>query len=88
MVRDDADQRHIVVDRLSVRAMELRRWHFIVAMVAGWLCREQDGVIHYLKEENRVLRELLGGNACASRTRNVDAWPKRARSWAAADCAA
>ena len=40
--------------------MELRRWHFIVAMVAGWLCREQEGVIHYLKEENRVLRELLG----------------------------
>jgi putative transposase len=40
--------------------MELGRWHFIVAMVAGWLCREQEGVIRYLQEENRVLRELLG----------------------------
>ncbi len=41
--------------------MELHRWHFIVAIVAGWLCREQEGVIHYLPEENRVLRELMGG---------------------------
>ena len=40
--------------------MELGRWHFIVAMVAGWLCREQEGVIRYLQEENRVLRELVG----------------------------
>ena len=30
-------------------------------MVTGWLCREQQAVIHYLKEENRVLRELTGG---------------------------
>ena len=29
-------------------------------MVAGWLCREQEGVIDYLNEENRVLRELMG----------------------------
>ncbi len=28
--------------------------------IAGWLNREQGAVIEYLKEENRVLRELLG----------------------------
>ena len=30
-------------------------------MVAGWLQREQGEVIVYLKEENKVLREQLGG---------------------------
>ena len=36
--------------------MQIRSFHFIVAMVAGWLQREQGTVIEYLKEENRVLR--------------------------------
>ena len=40
--------------------MEIRSLHFVIAMVAGWLQREQGGVIAYLKEENRVLREQLG----------------------------
>ncbi len=29
-------------------------------VIAGWLCRHQQAVIEYLKEENRVLREKLG----------------------------
>jgi len=29
--------------------------------IAGWLNRKQQDVIEYLKEENRVLREQLGG---------------------------
>ena len=29
--------------------------------VAGWLTRKQQDAIEYLKEENRVLREQLGG---------------------------
>ena len=33
---------------------------FLVLTVAGWINRHQDGVIDYLREENRVLRELLG----------------------------
>ena len=41
--------------------MQLRSVHFVVAMVAGWLQREQGTVIEYLKEENKVLLELLGG---------------------------
>ncbi len=39
--------------------MQIRSFHFIVAMVAGWLQREQGTVIEYLKEENRVLREHI-----------------------------
>lgn len=50
-----------------------QQWHFIVAMVAGWLCREQEGVIGYLQEENRVLRELIGNK----RLRFTDAQRRR-----------
>jgi len=41
--------------------VEIRSLHFVIAMVAGWLQREQGEVIAYLKEENKVLREQLGG---------------------------
>jgi transposase InsO family protein len=41
--------------------MQIRLFHFVVAMLAGWLQREQGAVIDYLKEENKVLREQLGG---------------------------
>jgi len=34
---------------------------FLVLMMAGWMNRGQQDVIAYLKEENRVLRERLGG---------------------------
>ncbi len=37
--------------------------HFLVFTVAGWLNRHQDDLIDYLREENRVLREQLGGRA-------------------------
>ena len=29
--------------------------------IAGWLSRKQQDALEYLKEENRVLREQLGG---------------------------
>ncbi len=35
--------------------------HFLVLTVAGWLNRHQDDLIDYLREENRILREQLGG---------------------------
>ncbi|MCP4445244.1 MAG: hypothetical protein GY811_07870 [Myxococcales bacterium] len=41
--------------------MAIGSYHFIVAMVAAWLSREQEAVIDYLKEENKVPREQLGG---------------------------
>ena len=33
---------------------------FLVLAVAGWVNRHQEDVIDYLREENRILRELLG----------------------------
>jgi len=34
---------------------------FLLMTIAGWLNRKQQDAIEYLKEENRVLREQLGG---------------------------
>ena len=34
---------------------------FLVAVVAGWVNRNQREVVEYLQAENRVLRERLGG---------------------------
>jgi hypothetical protein len=63
-----------------------RRWHFIVAMVAGWLCREQTSVIQYLQEENRVLREMLGKKRLRftdpQRRRLSSLWPARIQAGA------
>jgi putative transposase len=35
--------------------------HFLMLIFAGWVNRHQQDVIDYLQEENRVLREQLGG---------------------------
>ena len=35
--------------------------HFLLMVFAGWVNRDQNQVIDYLLEENRVLREQLGG---------------------------
>ncbi len=42
-------------------AMKPYLWQFLLASVAGWINRSQQDAIEYLKEENRVLREQLGG---------------------------
>lgn len=34
---------------------------FLVLTFAGWLNRHQEGLIDYLREENQVLREQVGG---------------------------
>ena len=34
---------------------------FLVSLLAGWLNREQQKILEYLREENRVLKEQLGG---------------------------
>jgi len=36
-------------------------WQSLVVALAGWLNRQQQDVVEYLQEENRVLREQLGG---------------------------
>ena len=38
--------------------MHLNPWHILLLATAGWMNREQGAVVEYLKEENRVLREV------------------------------
>ena len=40
---------------------DLDPFRFVVVAVAGWMNQHQQHVIEYLVEENRVLREQLGG---------------------------
>ena len=51
----------------------IRPWQFLVVATAGWISREQDSVIEYLREENRVLKQQLGGR----RLRLTDAQRRR-----------
>jgi transposase InsO family protein len=46
---------------------------FLAVFLAGWFCRHQQEVIEYLQDENRVLREQLGGK----RLRFTDAQRRR-----------
>ena len=41
--------------------MVLQTWQFILVALAGWLNRQQQDIVAYLREENRILREQLGG---------------------------
>ena len=41
-------------------AVVLHPWQVLVAALAGWIGRQQDAVIEYLREENRVLGQQLG----------------------------
>ncbi|MCP3998429.1 MAG: transposase family protein [bacterium] len=41
-------------------ATVLHPWQILVAAIAGWISREQDAVIEFLREENRVLKQQLG----------------------------
>ncbi len=41
-------------------AVALQPWQILVAAFAGWMGRQQDAVIEYLREENRVLKQQLG----------------------------
>ncbi len=46
-------------------------FHFVVITVAGWMNQRHLDAIDYLREENRVLREQLGGTAAASQRRSA-----------------
>lgn len=41
-------------------AVVLQPWQILVAALAGLIGRQQDAVIEYLREENRVLKQQLG----------------------------
>ena len=46
----------------------LKPWQFALIVIAGWMNREQQEVIEYLRTENSVLREKRGKRRI--RTRN------------------
>ncbi len=46
-------------------AMHSAQFQLLISAVAGWVNRSQQDVIEYLQEENRVLREQLGGRRLA-----------------------
>ena len=39
----------------------IQPFHLLVIALAGWLNRQQQAAIDYLMEENRVLKDQLGG---------------------------
>ena len=41
--------------------MILQTWQLVVVALAGWMNQQQQDAVAYLREENRVLREQLGG---------------------------
>ena len=43
---------------------------FLLLVVAGWVNRQQQDVIDYLQEENRVLRAGLRGKRVVSKNTN------------------
>ena len=54
-----ASLQHVDFRRLG--AMNTLQLDFLMLIFAGWVNRGQQDVIEYLQEENRVLREQLGG---------------------------
>ena len=40
--------------------MTWKPWTFFAVALVGWMNRQQQEVIEYLREENRILREKLG----------------------------
>jgi putative transposase len=57
----------------------LRPWQLLVVAAAGWVNRDQQAIISYLQEENRVLREI----ATIVSPDTILAWHRRliARKW-------
>ena len=38
----------------------LQPWHLLHLILAGWVNRQQQQVIEYLRTENQILREKIG----------------------------
>ena len=61
----------------------------LVAAMAGWINQHQQAVVEYLREENRVLKEQLGGLrlrleevATLVTPDTILAWHRKMRVWA------
>ena len=53
----DANSHNVTIDMTR----SLDPFRFVLIAVSGWMNQQQLEVINYLREENRVLREQLGG---------------------------
>jgi len=40
-------------------AVVLQAWQILVAAMAGWISRQQDAVIEYVRQENQVFKPPL-----------------------------
>jgi hypothetical protein len=62
-------------------AMVLYPWQILVAAMAGWITRQQDAVIDYLREENRVLKEQFGRTTISNifNENEIDPAPERGK---------
>ncbi len=45
---------------------QLQPWHVAFAWAVGWVNRQQNVAIEYLRAENRTLREHVGGSTIDS----------------------
>ena len=57
---------------------DLSPLRLLLVTLAGWVNRRQQEVIDYLVEENRVLRQQLGGRRVRLNDTNVGAWRRGA----------
>jgi len=46
-------------------------FRFVLISLAGWMNEQQQFAIDYLREENRVLREQLGGRRVSAERRSA-----------------
>ena len=52
----------------------LQPWQLLLCILAGWMQREQQAVIEYLRTENQVLREHVRRNVWCSPTISGGSW--------------
>ncbi len=51
---------NLTLSLASISPITWTPWRFFLVAIAGWMNRQQQEAIAYLKEENRILREKLG----------------------------
>src|SRR6516225_10124193 len=61
-------------------------FRFVLIALSGWMNHQQLELIHYLREENRVLREQLAESDYASTMTSAADWPSRPRDWDESFC--
>ena len=52
----------------------LQPWQLIAILLAGWVNRQQQEAIDYLRTENDILKERLGKNESCLATISVAGW--------------